>query len=270
MMKLLTLNTHSWREEDMEIKFQGLLSTILENDYDVICLQEVNQLIEAREVEDCLHYQPLMVNPPIHEDNYALKLVTALKEEGADYHWSWVYNHIGYDCFHEGVAILSKTPIEVLDILASETVDPTDYHTRRALLARTKIAGQEISMVSLHLSWWEKGFEVEWLKLSQALASEKNPLILMGDFNNPTGNEGYQQVINSSLNLKDSHMAAEQSFGDHTILADVDGWEGNDLALKVDHAFVDKSFEVKSSKVIFDGKNSPVVSDHFGLEIEIV
>ncbi|MEQ9763563.1 endonuclease/exonuclease/phosphatase family protein [Streptococcus sp. ZJ151] len=268
-MKLLTLNTHSWREEDMEIKFQGLLSTILEKDYDIICLQEINQLIEADEVE-LFNYQHLMVNPPIHEDNYALKLVMALKEQGVNYHWSWVYNHIGYDCFHEGVAILSKTPIEALDILASESVDPTDHHTRRALLVRTQIDEKAISVVSLHLSWWEKGFETEWPRLAQALENEHNPLILMGDFNNPTGNEGYQQVINSSLNLQDSHVAAEQSLGDYTILADVDGWEGNELALKVDHAFVDSSFKVKSSTVVFDGNNGPVVSDHFGLEIELI
>lgn len=269
-MKLLTLNTHSWMEEEMETKFQDLVTRIVEEDYDLICLQEVNQLMASIEVEKSLRYSPLPVNPAICEDNYALRLVEALEEQGKSYYWSWAYNHVGYDRFHEGVAILSKTPIEVADLLASETTDPSDYHTRRALLARTVVEGQPLSLVSLHLSWWGKGFEVEWPRLAKALETEKNPLIVMGDFNNPTGNQGYQEVINSSLNLVDSHVVADTISGDHTIQADIDGWEGNKQVLKVDHAFVDKSFKVISSSLVFDGNNSPIVSDHFGLEMEIV
>lgn len=269
-MKLLTLNTHSWMEEEMATKFEDLVARIAAEDYDMIALQEINQLMTSEEVDQVFNHVPLSVNPPIHEDNYALRLVEALQEKRKTYYWAWAYNHIGYERFHEGVAILSKTPIEVVDILASQAVDPGDHHTRRALLARTSVEGQALSLVSLHLSWWEKGFEIEWPRLAQALESEGNPLVLMGDFNNPTGNQGYQEVINSRLHLVDSHAVADEISGNHTILADIDGWEGNDLALKVDHAFVDKSFKVNSSKVVFDGDHSPVVSDHFGLEIEIV
>ncbi|MFW5457222.1 endonuclease/exonuclease/phosphatase family protein [Streptococcus hyovaginalis] len=268
-MKLLTLNTHSWMEEDMETKFRDLVTGILEADYDVICLQEINQLMTSQVIDSPIAYVPLSINPPIHEDNYALRLVEALKEHGRAYYWSWAYNHIGYGRFHEGVAILSKTPIEVKDLLASDTTDPSDYHTRRALLARTEIDGRPLSIVSLHLSWWEKGFEVEWPRLAEALAKESNPLILMGDFNNPTGNKGYQAVVNSGLDVVDSHVVAEEVSGDHSILADIDGWEGNDQAFKVDHAFVAKDFQVASSRVIFDGEKGPVISDHFGLAVTI-
>lgn len=51
--------------------------------------------------------------------------------KGKNYYWTWAYNHIGYDRYHEGVAILSKTPIEAREILVSDVDDPTDYHTRR-------------------------------------------------------------------------------------------------------------------------------------------
>lgn len=46
-MKFLTLNTHSWMEEDAEGKFQTLKEQILKAQYDLICFQEVNQEIET-------------------------------------------------------------------------------------------------------------------------------------------------------------------------------------------------------------------------------
>lgn len=42
---------------------------------------------------------------PIHQDSLTL-LKSCLSKEKLIL--TWVYNHIGYDCYHEGVAILSK------------------------------------------------------------------------------------------------------------------------------------------------------------------
>ena len=50
-MKFLTLNTHSWMEKDPEQKFQLLLQDIVENSYDLICFQEINQEITSAQVE---------------------------------------------------------------------------------------------------------------------------------------------------------------------------------------------------------------------------
>ena len=63
--------------------------------------------------------------------------IESCQRQGKDYYWTWAYNHIGYDRYHEGVAILSKTPIEAREILVSDVDDPTDYHTRRVALAET-------------------------------------------------------------------------------------------------------------------------------------
>ena len=46
-MKFLTLNTHSWMEENPQQKFEDLLKDILEKQYDLICFQEINQTIES-------------------------------------------------------------------------------------------------------------------------------------------------------------------------------------------------------------------------------
>ncbi|SQF37460.1 putative RgfB protein [Streptococcus pyogenes] len=207
--------------------------------------------------------------PTIHKDHFALLLIHYLKKRGQHYYWSWAYNHIGYDIYHEGVAILSKQPIHVSDILVSAMDDETDYHTRRSLVAKTKLDGKEVAVVNVHLSWFDKGFLGEWEKLEKELLTLNCPLLLMGDFNNPTNQEGYQVIMGSPLNLQDSHKVADHVFGDHSIVADIDGWEDNKEAFKVDHVFTSKDFIIRSSKITFEGGDAPVVSDHYGLEVTL-
>ena len=48
-MKLLTLNCHSWQEDNQLDKINYLAQTIKENDYDVIALQEVSQHILGKQ-----------------------------------------------------------------------------------------------------------------------------------------------------------------------------------------------------------------------------
>lgn len=168
-MKFLTLNTHSWMEKEAEEKFQILLEDILEKDYDLICFQEINQEMTSSEVEVNDLYQALPAAEPIHQDHYVRLLVEKLSEQGKNYYWTWAYNHIGYNRYHEGVAILSKTPIETREILVSDVDDPTDYHTRRVALAETVVDGKELAVASVHLSWWDKGFQEEWARFEAVL-----------------------------------------------------------------------------------------------------
>lgn len=50
-MKFMTLNTHSWLEPEPEKKLQELAEKILLEDYEVIALQEINQLLESEEAD---------------------------------------------------------------------------------------------------------------------------------------------------------------------------------------------------------------------------
>lgn len=268
-MKFLTLNTHSWMEENPQEKLAILLADILEKSYDIICLQEVNQEIQSdlALVDD--FYHPLDSAEPIHRDHFALILVQHLAQKGVNYHWTWSYNHIGYDRYHEGVAILSKEPIKAREVLVSDMDDPTDYHTRRIALAETLVEGQEVLVASLHLSWWNKGFQGEWQKVEQSLKEETCPLILAGDFNNPAGQEGYQAILESDLGLQDSFEVAKKVTGSYTVGPGIDGWKGNEEPLRIDYVFTTKDWRVDKLEVIFDGKNKDLVSDHYGLAAEL-
>lgn len=267
MAKFLTLNTHSWMEANALKKLVDLAEHILAEKYDVICLQEINQLIDSELTEEDFFYQPIPGTPALHKDNFALLLVNYLQKRGQHYYWSWAYNHIGYDIYHEGVAIFSKKPITATDILMSQVDDEHDYHTRRALLAKTEIDGKETALVSLHMSWFGKGFEGEWTALETELNAIGLPLMIMGDFNNPTDLEGYQLIEASPLGLRDSHKVAGKVFGNYSIVADIDGWKDNKESYKVDHAFASKDFDILRSEITFEGGSAPVVSDHFGLEV---
>ncbi|MDI1473782.1 MULTISPECIES: endonuclease/exonuclease/phosphatase family protein [Streptococcus] len=268
-MKFLTLNTHSWMEKDPEQKFQLLLQDILKNSYDLICFQEINQEITSAQVEAGALYQPLPSAEPIHQDHYVRLLVEKLAEQGQNYYWTWAYNHIGYDRYHEGVAILSKTPIEAREILVSDVDDPTDYHTRRVALAETVVEGKELAVASVHLSWWDKGFQEEWARFEAVLKELNKPLLLAGDFNNPAGQEGYQAILASPLNLQDAFEAAKERSGSYTVPPEIDGWKGNSEPLRIDYIFTTKDMQVENLHVVFDGKNSPQVSDHYGLQAEL-
>ncbi|KXT84757.1 Exodeoxyribonuclease III [Streptococcus sp. DD11] len=269
MAKFLTLNTHSWIEEEQDKKLNWLAERILQEQYDVICLQEVNQLTESEQAVQAPLYQAVSGSIALHQDNYALCLTEKLSAQGLDYYWSWAYNHIGFDIYHEGVAILSRKPLAPREILVSKVNNPADYRTRKVLLAETEVEGQLLTAASCHLSWWDKGFQSEWSKLQAALLKAETPLLLMGDFNNPADQEGYQTMLASPLNLQDSHTAAAEAVGEATVEGGIAGWDQNQSALKIDYIFTSRRMKAERSAVVFDGQNGPVVSDHFGLEAEV-
>src|SRR5699024_12855686 len=98
MMKLLTLNCHSWQEDDQLEKIKTLAMTIQEKSYDVVALQEVSQLITARKVDHL-----------IREYNFVHILLKELHALGSTaYRYVWDFAHIGYDNSEEVVAILTK------------------------------------------------------------------------------------------------------------------------------------------------------------------
>lgn len=219
----------------------------------------------SSEVEVNDLYQALPAAEPIHQDHYVRLLVEKLLEQGKNYYWTWAYNHIGYDRYHEGVAILSKTPIEAREILVSDVDDPTDYHTRRVALAETVVDGKELAVASVHLSWWDKGFQEEWARFEAVLKKLNKPLLLAGDFNNPAGQEGYQAILASPLGLQDAFEVAQEKSGSYTVPPEIDGWKGNTEPLRIDYVFTTKELAVENLHVVFDGNKSPQVSDHYGL-----
>lgn len=262
-MKLLTLNCHSWMEENTEEKIKIIANAIKERDYDVVALQEVNQSIEEK-----------LVFNNIKEDNFALVLLKMLDSLGCKgYKMVWDFSHIGYDRYEEGVCIITKHKIEEdYSFFVSKSKDKNFWKTRKVLGASIKIKEELIDFYSCHLGWWQDEEEPFKEQVDQLLKSVRKDRLtfLMGDFNNNgfIRNEGYDYLIEKGM--KDTFSMAKDSDSGITVKGKIDGWDLNKNNLRLDLILANRKIDVIYSKVIFNGTNKPVVSDHYGVEIEVL
>ena len=96
-MRLLTINVHSWLEENQLEKLDILAKVIVEKKYDVVAMQEVNQLINSKDVQD-----------GIKEDNFGKLLLDKIREYGEEgYSYYWTYSHIGFDKIRRRISNIS-------------------------------------------------------------------------------------------------------------------------------------------------------------------
>lgn len=260
-MRLLTLNCHSWQEEQQDEKIAILAQTIVERDYDVIALQEVSQLAEGEIQPDGLK-----------EKNFGTRLLQELAALGRKDEMVWAFAHIGFEIYEEGVAILTKHPIIGRDtFIVSKANDPLIWKTRAIAHATIDYHGQPIDFFSCHLGWWTDEEEPYTGQIDALVShlSEDRLAFLLGDFNNHAErqDEGYDYIL--SKGLHDTYTLASEKDSGITIQGAIAGWSGNKEDLRIDYIFANQPVTVTSSRVIFNDDHKPVVSDHFGVEIDV-
>lgn len=258
-MKLLTLNTHSLIEENSPLKAKILAETMLKEDIDVACLQEVNQSINAQGVI----YPDIEGN--IKKDNYLFEVMKNLGKNHS-YKGIWLPIKNGYGKFDEGIAILTRFEIlETKEFYVSKTSDPTNWKTRRILGVKTKKGW----FFSVHMGFWkdEDSFLNQWERLCTNLP-KKEKIWLMGDFNSPSHikGEGYDLILKSKW--YDSFSLAKEKDGGITAKANIDGWKNGIDEMRIDYIFSNFKANVKRSFVIFNGEREEKISDHNGIVIE--
>ncbi|TFD92862.1 endonuclease/exonuclease/phosphatase family protein [Jeotgalibacillus sp. R-1-5s-1] len=260
-MKLLTLNCHSWQEDQQLEKLDILAQKIAARDYDIIALQEVSQLTDA---------EP---EGPFKKGHFGLELLKRLKAAGRhDDQMHWAFCHYGYDIYEEGVAILTRLPIVETDsFFISQSQDPDHWKTRAVPKVTVQYGEKLIDVFSCHLGWW--GDEEEpYDHQVRELMAHKHPdrlSFFMGDFNNHAGLSGEGYDLLHENGLVDTYVLAEEKDSGITVFGTIAGWEGNDQPLRIDYIFASETIKVRSSRVIFNGDHYPVVSDHFGVEVDV-
>ena len=273
-IRLLTLNTHSIIEENYEEKLVYFVDAIAKKRPDIIALQEVNQSADSDRVDEnwLVGHHPCSSKVAVREDNHAFRVVKKLREKGINYHWCWLGFKNGYGNFDEGLAILSLSPIlDTKIVRLSSTHDYKNWRTRKAL----GIKVGENWFYSVHFSWWndlDEPFIAQWARMLRAVKNDEKAWLL-GDFNNPADaqNEGYDTMRN--FGWLDTFALAEKKDCGVTVEKAIDGWHGKfpkGKKMRIDLILCNKKADVKSSEVIFNGINEPVVSDHFGVLIECV
>lgn len=274
-MKLLTLNTHSLAEENYEQKLQDFAEAVSKERPDIIALQEVNQTASEDAVPECdlNGYFPADKNTVIRRDNHVYRLVRILAEKGICYSWTWLPLKLGYDKYDEGLAVMSLSSIaDVKAPLVSGINDYYNWKTRKLLGVCTKERPDEW-FYSVHFGWWndpDEPFKKQWERTSKHMLCHRK-VWLMGDFNSPAEvrDEGYDMIVRDCW--QDSFMLAEQKDSGITVGHVIDGWRDkvcSGTGMRIDHIWCSEKTDVKSSEVLFNRINYPVVSDHYGVMIE--
>lgn len=271
-MKLLTLNVHAWMEENQLEKLKQLAAFIDEQQFDVIALQEVNQSMEEAPLspDELGFYYSADPEIVIKRDNYAYVLNGLLSDA---YHWTWAPAHVGFVKYDEGLAILSRTPItDKVNEYVSSLRDYNNYHSRKIVGVQTVVDGEQAWFVSGHYNWWkdEESFRKLWDRTTKILNPlAPAPVFMMGDFNNAAEvrGEGYDYVLQSGW--ADTFVNATVRDEGYTVIKAIAGWESNAEPLRIDYIFSNKALQVQTSRVVLNGKTGAVVSDHFGVAVEV-
>ena len=212
-------------------------------------------------------------------DNHAANIAYRLRQAGLECYWAWLPIKLGYGKYDEGVAILSiGKPIRCVDKFPiSRIVDYHNWRTRAVL--GVQVEGLEDWFYSLHMGWWdedENGFLEQWKILSSCIASKRmcGPVWLLGDFNAPDAipGESYSHMV--GCGWIDTYQIAQTKDSGITVPGIIDGWreklqDRQVDGMRLDYIWCNQAKEVLSSKVMFNGTTAPVVSDHFGVMIEI-
>lgn len=274
-MKLLTLNTHSLQERNYPDKLGHFVRFVLREAPDVIALQEVNQMAGAPSVPaDRLRGRVPVPGEtiPVRADNHALAVVEALRRGGLAYHWAWHGFKLGYGRYDEGLALLSRRPMaEAACHLLSDCDAYTNWRTRKVLGFRP--VDSTDWFYTVHMGWWadaEEPFRAQWARLEAAAAPRKQggTVWLLGDFNAPAAVRGESYDCMAQAGWFDTYRLAERRDDGVTAPGAIDGWPGQTDGLRIDQIWCSKAVGIPSSRVVLDGKQDPVVSDHYGVLVE--
>lgn len=283
-MKLITLNTHSLLEENYEIKLSDFVDAVIKEQPDVIALQEVNQSLVMPIVEDkdmFGYVEPTGMDVSIREGNHALSVAELIEKAGVQYYWTWVPIKKGYETFEEGLALFSKSPItETREFYVSKTKDYNNWRSRMVLgIKNDKYV--DTWFFSAHFGWWDDEKDPFYYQWDAADSTIKEIIgddlcYIMGDFNSPDRvlNQGFDYV--KSTGWYDAwEMAESKDFG-LTVGHVIDGWHERvdeetmkANGMRLDYIWCNKKIKVKTSEVIFNDNKYNIVSDHYGVMVEI-
>lgn len=281
-MKLLTINTHSLQEANYPLKLEQFIDVIMKERPDIVAMQEVNQTTSSPLAGKPFlsGYVPCKGNDvPIREDNHAAQVAFRFFFAGLPCSWTWVPAKIGYGKYDEGMAIFSFGS-KIIDTDAFHISKSTDYQnwkTRKVLGIRT--ADTNSWYYTVHMGWWqdtEEPFLSQWETFDSFLYEKRDEstLWLLGDFNSPAEVRGQGYDCITHCGWYDTYLLANEKDEGITVEGVIDGWreliddpESAD-GMRIDHIWCSNPIPVQSSKVMFNQKNGPVISDHFGVMVE--
>ena len=280
-MKILTLNTHSLQEENYQQKLSWFVEGILKEKPDIIAMQEVNQTadVELIDVEMLEGQYPIPGSMKIRQDNHAAQVAYRLRQAGVECYWAWLPIKLGYGKYDEGVAILSLgRKIRCIDKFPISKINDYQNWRTRAVLG-VQVEGLDDWFYTVHMGWWDdvtERFLDQWNTLSCCIATKRcySTIWLLGDFNAPDQVLGQSYEYVTACGWIDTYKTAQYKDSGITVPGTIDGWrekltDKNAEGMRLDYIWCSEKKDIFSSRVVFNGMNEPVVSDHFGIMIQV-
>ena len=259
-LKVLTLNLHTYQEEDQLRKFEQVARAIREQEIDIACLQEVGENWNDGAGDWASN---------------AARIINSHLPEPYQLHTDW--SHLGFDRYREGVAILSRYPFVYADSgYVSDGQDPYDIHARKIVMAQVQVPYfGRLNMFSAHLSWPSDGFYPQFERLQKWAGEKQTPevvaTLVCGDFNISAGSEAYRTIVDTG-EYEDQYLkiAAPRTFQkifrerapDALRLLALDG--------RIDYLWLrqDNRLRAIGAEELFTANRYGRVSDHTGYLVE--
>lgn len=271
-MKLLTLNIHGALPED---GLRQVVRAIRAELPTVIALQEVSQLMEAppAPVEEYPGYIPAQQGIPLRVGNPAAQLACGLRAAGMNCSWTYLPVKIGQGVYDEGLALLAPQGriAAVASRCISRTQDYADWRRRSVL--KVQIVGRPDWFCCVHMGWWQdvqEPFRAQWEAMQPFVRTQETaPVWLLGDFNAPAEKRGEGYDLMAAEGWYDAFHLAQRRVGAATIADAVDGWRSVPAAgWRIDQVWCSRAERIAECRVVFDGREYPVVSDHAGVLVQ--
>ena len=169
----MTYNIHVGVGMDKKLDLERIAEVINQQHPDLVGLQEVDRGVERTQRRDEI-----------------AELAKLTKME-----YAFAFN-LRYQGGQYGVAILSKYPIMATDHRLYKNT--REAERRGFIRAEVRIDGRTVNFLTTHLDYqYEDGRVYEAQQLLDALKEVKDPLIVVGDFNDVPAGEAYQSMHRS-------------------------------------------------------------------------
>ena len=258
-MKVLSINLNTYQEDHQFDKFMKIAKTICDEQIDVVLFCEAGQSLMSPYVEG-----------DIRKDN-AVKIICDKVNEilGSQvYKFKWEMVHFGFKVYEEGLAIMSKHPLENINsTYVSKTSDHFTFKSRKVI----KASIQNVDFYTIHLGWEDDEAEPTAEQLNQLhdyilRQSAGKKVIVGGTFNSDVRTKTYRDMISKGYVDLYTQFKPEGKYEETYILPQGYNRRGN--FYRLDYFFSNQNnLKIKNAKYMFEGQER--VSDHVGIFIEL-
>lgn len=267
-LKIISINMHCGMEDDYPRKASIIAETIAKHDVDVVFLQECVQKLKAP-----VSHKKFAIN--IRQGNLCVDLVKRLAVLGIEYDYYFDWGKYGFEVLEEGLAVLSKKKIvSASSRYVSEVKDINDWKSRKII--RVGINGYpDLYLYNVHLGWWddeEEPFKGQMDRLNDWMVESPGVNhLLVGDFNAPYQGLAYDYM--KKVGLRDLYLevdvdhAFQGTFHGHQAVSDL---EVKNLNTRIDYVMCKGNVQPLSGQRLFTGREEAIVSDHYGLMMELL